>query len=136
MAIGQGKASFTDFKIFQLPLDCPLPVIAAMQGHGIGAGWTLGMFADLVLLSEESRYVSPYMDYGFTPGAGATYILADKIGQDLARESLLTGAVLCWQRAESPGTPAARHAEGRGVSGGDGLGQANHAHFARLLDRS
>ncbi|HEU4888667.1 MAG TPA: beta-ketoacyl synthase N-terminal-like domain-containing protein, partial [Thermoanaerobaculia bacterium] len=33
---------------------------------------------------------SPYMDYGFTPGAGATYILADKIGQDLARESLLT----------------------------------------------
>ena len=90
LAIGQGKARFTDVKIFQLPLDCPLPVIAAMQGHGIGAGWSLGMFADLVLLSEESRYVSPYMDYGFTPGAGATYILAETIGQDLARESLLT----------------------------------------------
>src|SRR6266498_923953 len=91
LAIGQGKAKFTDFKIFQAPLDCPLPVIAAMQGHGIGAGWTLGLFADLILLSEESRYLSPYMDYGFTPGAGATYILADKLGQDLARESLLTG---------------------------------------------
>ena len=91
LAIGQGKAKFTDFKIFQAPLDCPLPVIAAMQGHAIGAGWTLGLFADLILLSEESRYLSPYMDYGFTPGAGATYILADKLGQDLARESLLTG---------------------------------------------
>ncbi|HYK05691.1 MAG TPA: polyketide synthase, partial [Thermoanaerobaculia bacterium] len=89
VAIQQGKARFTDSDIYQVALDCKLPVIAAMQGHGIGAGWSLGMFADIVLLSEESRYVSPYMDYGFTPGAGATYILAEKIGQDLARESLL-----------------------------------------------
>ncbi|HXH40005.1 MAG TPA: polyketide synthase, partial [Thermoanaerobaculia bacterium] len=91
VAIQQGKAKFTDVKIFQLPLDCKLPVIAAMQGHGIGAGWTMGMFADLVLMSEESRYVSPYMSYGFTPGAGATWILADKMGPDLARESLFSG---------------------------------------------
>jgi len=90
LAIQQGKAKFTDSKIFQAPLDCKLPVIAAMQGHGIGAGWTLGMFADIALLGEESRYVSPYMNYGFTPGAGATWILAEKIGQDLARESLMT----------------------------------------------
>ncbi|PYS28404.1 MAG: hypothetical protein DMG11_12775, partial [Acidobacteria bacterium] len=90
LAIQQGKAKFTDFKIFQLPLDCKLPVIAAVQGHGIGAGWSMGMFADIVLLSEEGRYVSPYMNYGFTPGAGATWSLAEKLGQDLARESLLT----------------------------------------------
>jgi len=31
------------------------------------------------------------MNYGFTPGAGATWSLADKMGPDLARESLLTG---------------------------------------------
>src|SRR4029077_6593740 len=51
---------------------------------------SMGMFADIVLLSEESRYVSPYMNYGFTPGAGATYSLTAKLGADLARESLLT----------------------------------------------
>src|SRR6267142_534126 len=49
------------------------------------------MFAEVVLLSEESRYVSPYMNYGFTPGAGATWVIAEKAGPDLARESLLTG---------------------------------------------
>ena len=90
VAIQEGRERFTDFKVVQAALTCKLPVIAAMQGHGIGAGWTLGLFADLVVLSDESRYVSPYMDYGFTPGAGATYILAETIGQDLARESLLT----------------------------------------------
>ena len=91
LAIQAGKIKFTDSKMVQAALDCKLPVIAAMQGHGIGAGWVLGMLADVVLLSEESHYVSPYMNYGFTPGAGATYILGDKMGQDLAWESLLTG---------------------------------------------
>jgi acyl transferase domain-containing protein/enoyl-CoA hydratase/carnithine racemase/acyl carrier protein len=86
-----GKKKFTDFQIFRAALQCQLPVIAAMQGHGIGVGWAMGMFADVMLLSEESRYVSPYMNYGFTPGGGATCILAEKMGQDLARESLLTG---------------------------------------------
>jgi len=90
LAIHAGQAKFTDYRIFESARTCRLPVVAAMQGHGIGAGWTLGMFADAAILSEESRYVSPYMNYGFTPGAGATWILADKLGQDLSRESLLT----------------------------------------------
>ncbi|UXI65991.1 SDR family NAD(P)-dependent oxidoreductase [Tahibacter amnicola] len=90
-AIQEGKVRFTDRDVFQLPMRCPLPVIAAMQGHGIGAGWTLGLFCDSVLFSEESRYVSPYMNFGFTPGAGATGILPAKLGYDLARDSLFTG---------------------------------------------
>ena len=88
-AIHEGKIKFTDYNIYQLPLTCKLPVISAMQGHGIGAGWTLGMFADIVLLSEESRYVNPYMDYGFTPGDGATWVFAERVGHDLANESHL-----------------------------------------------
>ncbi|MES2824533.1 MAG: SDR family NAD(P)-dependent oxidoreductase [Pseudomonadota bacterium] len=91
LAIQDGSVKFTDVKIYELPLKCKLPVIAAMQGHGIGAGWSMGMFADFIFFSEESKYVSPYMNYGFTPGAGSTFIFADKIGYDLARETLLTG---------------------------------------------
>ncbi|NVO12315.1 MAG: polyketide synthase dehydratase domain-containing protein, partial [Bacteroidales bacterium] len=90
MAIQQGKAKFTDTKIYQLAMECKVPVIAAMQGHGIGGGWSLGMFADLILFSEESHYLSPYMNYGFTPGAGATFIFPYVIGYDLARTTLLT----------------------------------------------
>jgi len=90
LAIQEGKEKFTDAKVYQLPQDCKLPVIAAMQGHGIGAGWALGMFADLVLFSEESHYFSPYMNYGFTPGAGSTLVFPERIGYDLTRESLLT----------------------------------------------
>jgi acyl transferase domain-containing protein/enoyl-CoA hydratase/carnithine racemase len=90
LAIQEGRAKFTDNAVFQLPLACPVPVVAAMQGHGIGAGWALGMYADFTLFSDESRYTSPYMGYGFTPGAGSTLLFPEKIGYDLARETLLT----------------------------------------------
>lgn len=91
LAIQAGQAKFTDYRIFEAGVKCRLPVIAAMQGHGMGAGWTLGLLADVVLLSEESRYESPYMNYGFTPGAGATWVVGEKLGRDVGRESLLTG---------------------------------------------
>ncbi len=89
-AIQEGKLKFTDDRTFQLALACKVPVIAAMQGHAIGAGLSLGLFADLPLLSEESKYVSPYMNYGFTPGVGATLIVPERMGHDLARDTLLT----------------------------------------------
>ncbi|NOT89844.1 MAG: methyltransferase [Lysobacter sp.] len=90
LAIQQGTAKFTDAKIYQLPMSCKLPVIAAMQGHAIGGGWALGMFADICMFSAESRYISPYMQYGFTPGAGSTLIFPATLGVDLAKESLFT----------------------------------------------
>jgi acyl transferase domain-containing protein/enoyl-CoA hydratase/carnithine racemase/acyl carrier protein len=91
VAIQEGRARFTDVKVYELAMRCPIPVIAAMQGHGIGAGWALGMFADFVYFSEESRYVSPYMNYGFTPGAGSTFVFPHRVGYDLARETLFSG---------------------------------------------
>ena len=92
LAIQQGKVKFTDSKVFQLPMSCKLPVIAAMQGHAIGGGWMLGMFSDVCLFSAASRYISPYMQYGFTPGAGATLILPATLGVDLAKDTLFTAA--------------------------------------------
>ncbi|RKQ70071.1 SDR family NAD(P)-dependent oxidoreductase [Oceanibaculum indicum] len=85
-----GATRFTDLKIYSLPLECELPVIAAMQGHGIGAGWSLGMYCDLALFGAESVYHSNYLWFGFTPGAGATLIFPERLGDDLGREVLFT----------------------------------------------
>ena len=66
--IQQGKGKFTDNRAFQIALNCKLPVVSAMQGHGIGAGWAMGMYADLPMMSEQSRYLSPYMGLRLHPG--------------------------------------------------------------------
>jgi acyl transferase domain-containing protein/enoyl-CoA hydratase/carnithine racemase/acyl carrier protein len=108
LAIHEGKAKFTDKKVFQLAKECKLPVISAMQGHGIGAGWSLGMYSDLIFFSEESQYVSPYMNYGFTPGAGSTFIFPDKMGIELAKETLFSAQYYTGSDLKSRGmlTPA------------------------------
>ncbi|MBD1544677.1 SDR family NAD(P)-dependent oxidoreductase [Roseibium aggregatum] len=86
----QGGSRFTDRRIYSLPLECELPVIAAMQGHGIGAGWSLGMYCDRAVFAAEGIYHSNYLWYGFTPGAGATLIFPHRLGDDLGREVLFT----------------------------------------------
>ncbi|MCP4149160.1 MAG: hypothetical protein GY757_15545, partial [bacterium] len=90
LAIHGGKSKFTHTMVYFIALECDIPVIAAMQGHGIGAGWSMGMYCDVVVFSERSTYRSPYMQYGFTPGAGSTLIFPEQFGNDLGREILLT----------------------------------------------
>ncbi|MDO9105376.1 MAG: SDR family NAD(P)-dependent oxidoreductase [Methylovulum sp.] len=90
LAIQNGSARFTDEQSYSAALTCDIPVIAAMQGHAIGAGWAMGLFCDAAVYSEESSYQSPYMLYGFTPGAGSTLIFPHRLGYDLSRDILFT----------------------------------------------
>lgn len=88
--IAEGELTFADLAFYRLLLDCELPTIAAMQGHAIGGGLVFGCYADLIVLAEESIYTANFMKYGFTPGMGATYILAKKFGEVLANEMLFS----------------------------------------------
>lgn len=105
LGLYEGKGRFTDANFYSLPLDCPIPVIAAMQGHAIGGGFVLGLFADFVLLSRESVYTTNFMKYGFTPGMGATYIVPKKLGLSLGEELLLNGENYRGADLEKRGVP-------------------------------
>ena len=91
LSIAEGRAKCTDLRLHTLALDCKLPVIAAMQGHALGAGLVLGLLADCVVLSRESVYAANFMRLGFTPGVGSTCVLPSKLGFALAQEMLLSG---------------------------------------------
>ena len=105
LELHEGKGQFTDANLYSLALDCPIPVIAAMQGHGIGGGFVLGLFADLVILSRESVYTTNFMKYGFTPGMGATYIIPKKLGVSLGEELLLNAGNYRGADLEKRGVP-------------------------------
>lgn len=90
-AFYKGEMKFNDFNFYTLPLTCKIPVISAMQGHAIGGGFVFGLYADFILLGEENVYTTNFMNYGFTPGMGATYIVPNKIGDILGNEMMFTG---------------------------------------------
>ncbi|UED75685.1 polyketide synthase [Brevibacillus sp. DP1.3A] len=107
LAIFEGQLKFTDSNFYSLALECPVPVISAMQGHAIGGGFVIGMFADFVVMSRESVYTANFMKYGFTPGMGATYILPRKLGLSLGNEMLLSSSNYRGADLEKRGVPFA-----------------------------
>lgn len=105
ISLHEGKEVFTDKSLYSLPLNCEIPVISAMQGHGIGGGFAMGLFADFVVLGRECIYNANFMKYGFTPGFGATYILPIKLGFSLGEEMLLNAENFRGVQLEQRGVP-------------------------------
>jgi polyketide biosynthesis enoyl-CoA hydratase PksI len=102
---GQGKIRFSDLNFYDLLLRCQVPVISAMQGHALGAGFTWGCSADIVVLAEQCIYSANFMKYGFTPGFGATYLLPRKLGEMLGTEMLYTARNYYGRELKERGAP-------------------------------
>ncbi|BFK27152.1 SDR family NAD(P)-dependent oxidoreductase [Blautia producta] len=89
--IAERKEKCSDASIvFEGLLNLDIPVISAIQGHAMGGGLVLGLFADIIIMSEESIFSSNFMNYGFTPGVGSTFILKEKLGTNLSFEMMYT----------------------------------------------
>ena len=58
----------------------PKPLIAAVNGLGIGIGLTVLPHCDLVLMADNARLRAPFMPLGVTAEAGSTYLLPAMIG--------------------------------------------------------
>lgn len=89
----------------RLLLSLDVPVVAAMAGHAVGGGLLLGLWADIVVLAEESLYGANFMALGFTPGMGSTRLMATYFGEPLARELLYTGRMLKGREIKSAAVP-------------------------------
>jgi acyl transferase domain-containing protein/acyl carrier protein len=104
LEIVAGRARCSDFPlVYRGLLACEFPVVAAMQGHAAGGGLVLGLYADLVVMAHEATYGANFVQYGFTPGMGATLVLEHKLGPNLAAEMMLTGRAFSGEELERRG---------------------------------
>ncbi|MER5704787.1 polyketide synthase [Micromonospora sp. NPDC002296] len=78
------------WRFLRAVLDCPLPVVAAAQGHALGGGFLLALYCDVAVLSASSRYAANFLTFGFTPTGGATWLLPTVLGRPLGTEMLYT----------------------------------------------
>jgi 2-(1,2-epoxy-1,2-dihydrophenyl)acetyl-CoA isomerase len=72
-------------------LDCDKPVVAAVQGTAAGAGASLVLACDLVVMSETASFVEAFVRRGVLPDAGAIHLLTRVVGLRRASEMLLLG---------------------------------------------
>jgi enoyl-CoA hydratase len=68
-----------------------VPVIAAVNGPAVGAGATLALLSDIVLMAEGSYLAEPRVSIGLVPGDGSAIVWPLLAGLPAARAYLLTG---------------------------------------------
>lgn len=73
------------------------PLIAAVNGIGVGIGMTMLAHCDLVLMSSEARLRTPFPQLGLAPEAGSSYTFTALMGWQNAAYTLLSGR---WFSAE------------------------------------
>jgi enoyl-CoA hydratase/carnithine racemase len=69
----------------------PKPLVAAVNGGAVGFGATMLLHADWVVAGEGATFRFPFADLGIVPEAGATALLARRVGELCARDWLLSG---------------------------------------------
>ena len=60
--------------------DCPVPVIAAVNGAAAGAGANLALAADVVIAAEAAFFSQAFTRIGLMPDAGGTWWLPRQMG--------------------------------------------------------
>lgn len=85
----------------------PKPVVASVNGVAAGAGVSLAFAADLVIASDEARFVPAFNRIGLVPDSGLTRTLVRTLGRHRAFEILLGERQLTAAAAHEAGLVAA-----------------------------
>jgi enoyl-CoA hydratase/carnithine racemase len=81
----------------------PKPLIAAVNGAGVGLGLTMLLHCDLVLVSTRARLLAPFTTMGVAPEAASSYLLPRRMGAQRAAYSFLTSEWISAQEAVESG---------------------------------
>jgi 2-(1,2-epoxy-1,2-dihydrophenyl)acetyl-CoA isomerase len=66
--------------------DLEVPTIAAVNGTAAGFGCHLAWMCDLVIASENARFIEAFMRRGIVPDGGGAYLLPRLVGLQRAKE--------------------------------------------------
>lgn len=72
-------------------MNCPIPVIAAVNGAAYGGGCELALSCDFIYAARSARFAQTEVKLGIMPGAGGTQNLPRACGVRRAKEIILTG---------------------------------------------
>jgi crotonobetainyl-CoA hydratase len=94
-AVAEGEEYFGDFGVggfggfAELP-DLLKPVICAINGMAVGAGFEMILRADFILAAEHARFMMPEVRIGVAPDVGI-FMLSKLLPRQKALEMLMTG---------------------------------------------
>ncbi|OBF13431.1 enoyl-CoA hydratase-related protein [Mycobacterium sp. ACS4331] len=79
----------TAHRVIELVTTIHLPVVCVVRGWAVGLGCNLALAADFALAAEDATLWEPFLERGFSPDSGATWLLPRLVGVARARRMLL-----------------------------------------------
>lgn len=79
-------------RAFQVILECPVPIIAAVNGAAYGGGCEFALSCDFIYAAHSARFAQTETRLGIIPGGGGTQLLARAIGAARAKELIFSAA--------------------------------------------
>ena len=78
--------------------DCGKPVIAAVEGGASGAGLSLALACDMLVVARDAVFSMAYVKVGLSPDGGATAFMAEFVSRQLLTELCLSGERISAER--------------------------------------
>ncbi len=78
-------------RTFRTILDCPIPIVAAVNGHAYAGGLEITLCCDFTYASRAARFALTEVTIGIMPGGTGTQTLPRIVGERRAKEIILTG---------------------------------------------
>jgi 2-(1,2-epoxy-1,2-dihydrophenyl)acetyl-CoA isomerase len=75
------------------------PVIAAVNGYAMGAGFSLALAADIVIAQKNAKFGLSFSKVGLIPDCGLLHFLPKIVGSWKAKEWIFSGSVLSAKEA-------------------------------------
>ncbi len=82
------------------------PLLAAVNGVGVGLGLTILLHCDVVYIAKGARLRVPFVSLGVVPEAASSYLLPLRVGHQAAAEILFTADWVSSERAVEIGLAA------------------------------
>jgi 2-(1,2-epoxy-1,2-dihydrophenyl)acetyl-CoA isomerase len=80
-----------------------LPIVTALNGPAAGAGLSLALSGDIVVMAESAYLLLAFVNIGLVPDAGATWLVARSVGRARALEMALLGERMSAAEARAAG---------------------------------
>ena len=104
MTVDVWRAQHEGFeRAFVALVECPVPVIVALNGVAMGGGLELALCCDFIFAARGARLALPEASRGLMPGGMGTQNLPRAVGERRAKELILSGRPIEAEQAEAWG---------------------------------
>lgn len=99
------------------------PIVAAVHGYAVGAGFSLALACDLIVAEEGTKFGLAFKNIGLIPDLGLHYFLLRTVSPWKAKEWIWTGAMIPAEEGLQHGFVNRLAPQGQGLETAKGLAQ-------------